>query len=127
MLKPWKHAVCFICIAKGLRGEDKNSEKCFKCSSQMYEITEHGVYEKLVKVFKTDCSRCQELFSMDEFNSFKLRTSRFVISACTLKETKLTDMFKINERNQLTRDIEVVILHVLKNKIAPIENWWLSK
>ena len=109
MLKPCKHAFCFICIAKGLKGEDKNSEKYFKCSSQMYEITEHGVYEKLVKVFKTDCSTCQELFNMDEFNSFELRTSRCVISACTLKETKLTDMLKINEQNQLTRDIEVVV------------------
>ena len=32
-LKPCEHAFCFICIAKEFRGQDKNSAKCFKCSS----------------------------------------------------------------------------------------------
>ena len=43
-------------IAKELREQDKNSAKCFKCSSQIYENTEHGVYEKLIKVLKINCS-----------------------------------------------------------------------
>ena len=81
MLKPCKHAFCFICIAKDLRGQDKNSAKCFKCSSQICEITEYGVYEKLLKVLKMDCSTCQKLFSMDEYDSFKLCGSKCVISA----------------------------------------------
>ena len=37
---------------------------------------------------------------------------------CVAKETKLTDMFKINKQEQLTRDMEDAALHVLKNKIA---------
>ena len=43
-------AFCFKCIAKELRGQDKNSAKCFKCSSQIHKITKHGVYEKFLKV-----------------------------------------------------------------------------
>ena len=49
VLNPCEHAFCFICIAKELRGQDKNSAKCFKCSSQRYEINEHRVYEKSLK------------------------------------------------------------------------------
>ena len=118
VLKPCEHAFCFICIAKELRGQDKKSAKCFKCGSQIYEITEHGVYEKLVKVLKMDCSTCQKLFSMDEYDSFKLHTSKCVTSASTANETKLTDIFKMNKQDQLTRDMEDVALHVLENKIA---------
>ena len=92
--------------------------KYFKCSSQIYEITEHVVYEKLVKVLKMDCSTCQKLFSMDKCNSFKLNASKCVISASTANETKLTDIFKINKQNQLTRDMENVALNVLKSKTA---------
>ena len=77
------------------------------------------MYEKLVKVLKMDCSTCQKLFSMDECDSFKLHTSKCVISASTANETKLTDIFKINKQeDQLTRDIEDVALNVLKSKIA---------
>ena len=114
VLKPCEHAFCFICIAKELRGQDKTSAKCFTCSSEICEITEYGVYEKLLKVLKMDYSTCQKLFSMDEYDFFKLHTSKCVISACTAKETKLTDIFKIDKQDQLTRDME----HVLKNKIA---------
>ena len=99
VLKPCQHTFCFICIAKELRGEDKNSAKYFKCSSQIYEITEHVVYEKLVIVLKMDCSTCQKLFSLDECDSFKLHTSKCVISASTANETKLTDIFKINKQD----------------------------
>ena len=56
VLKPCEHSFHFICIAKELREQDKNSAKCFKCSSQIYENTEHGVYEKLIKVLKINCS-----------------------------------------------------------------------
>ena len=119
---------------KELRGQDKNSAKYFKCSSQIYEITEHVVYEKLVKVLKMDCSTCQELLSMDQWDSFKLHTSKCVISASTANETKLTDIFKINKQDQLTRDMEDVALNVLKSKIAhsnspqiQFKNWWSSK
>ena len=118
VLKPCQHTFCFICIAKELRGEDKNSAKYFKCSSQIYEITEHVEYEKLVIVLKMDCSTCQKLFSLDECDSFKLHTSKCVISASTANETKLTDIFKINKQDQLTRDMEDVALNVLKSKIA---------
>ena len=45
VLKPCEHSFHFICIAKELREQDKNSAKCFKCSSQIYETTEHGVNE----------------------------------------------------------------------------------
>ena len=75
------------------------------------------MYEKLVKVLKMDCSTCQKLFSMDEYDSFKLHTSKCVIPASTANETKLTDIFRINKQDQLTRDMEDVALHVLKNKI----------
>ena len=27
--------------------QDNNSAKCFKCSSQIHKITEHGMFEKL--------------------------------------------------------------------------------
>ena len=118
VLKPCEHAFCFICIAKDLRGQGKSSTKCFKCSSQICEITEYGVYEKLLKVLKMDCSTCQKLFSMDEYDSFKLHTSKCVISACTAEETKLTDIFKIDKQDQLTRNMEDAALHVLKNKTA---------
>ena len=64
------------------------------------------VYEKLLKVLKIDCSTCQKLFSMDEYDSFKLHTSKCVISAFPAKEAKLTDIFKINKQDQLTRDME---------------------
>ena len=65
-----------------------------------------------------DRSTCQKLFSVDVCDSFKLHTSKCVISACTAKETKLTDIFKINKQDQLKRDMEDAALHVLKNKIA---------
>ena len=55
---------------------------------------------------------------MDEYDSFKLHTSKCVISASIVNETKLTDIFKMNKQDQLTRDMEDVALHVLKNKIA---------
>ena len=42
VLRPWEHAFRFICIAKKLRGQDKNSAKCFKCSSHINEITNTG-------------------------------------------------------------------------------------
>ena len=58
-------------------------------------------YEKLVKVIKMDCSTCQKIFSMDEYNSFKLHTSKCAISACTAKGI-----------------MAGVELHVSKNKIA---------
>ena len=45
-------------------------------------------------------------------------TSKCVISASTANETKLTDIFKINKQDQLTRDIEDVALNVLKSKIT---------
>ena len=109
VLKPCKHTFCFICIAKELRGQSKNSAKCFKGSSHIYEITEHGVYEKLVKVLKMNCSTCQKLFSIDEYDSFKSHTSIYVISECTANETKLIDIFKINKRDQLTRDDDVAL------------------
>ena len=118
VLKPCKHAFCFICIAKELRGQDKNSAKCFKCSSTIYEITKHEVYAKLIEVLKMDCSTCQKLFSMDEFNSCKLHTSKCVISVCTANETKLTVIPKINKQDQLKRDMEDVALYVLRKKIA---------
>ena len=44
-LNPCEHAFCFICIAKELREQDKKPAKCFKCSSQRYEINKHRVYE----------------------------------------------------------------------------------
>ena len=53
-----------------------------------------------------------------EYDFFKLHTSKCVISGCTAKETKLTDIFKIDKQDQLTRDMEDAALHVLKNKIA---------
>ena len=101
-----------------MRGHDKNTAKYFECGSQIYGITEHGVYEKLIEVLKTDCSTYQKLFRMDECDSFKLHTNEFIISVCTTNETKLTDIFKINEQDQLTSDVEDIALHVLKNKIA---------
>ena len=107
----------FISIAKELRGPDKNTAKYFQRGSQMYEITENGVYEKLIKLLKIDCGACQELFSMNEYDFFRLHTNKCVTSACTAIETKLTDIFKINKQDQLTRDMEDVVLHVLKNKI----------
>ena len=99
MLKPCEHTFCFICIAKELKGQDKNLAKCFKCSSHIYEITEHGVYEKLVKVLKMEFSRCKKLFNMDEYDSFKSHTSKCVSSECTANETKLIDIFKINKQD----------------------------
>ena len=42
VLKPCQHKFCFKCIAKELTGQEKNSAKCFKFSSQLYEITKHG-------------------------------------------------------------------------------------
>ena len=45
VLNQCEPAFCFICIAKGLRGQDKKSAKCFKYSSQRYEINKHRVYE----------------------------------------------------------------------------------
>ena len=105
VLKPCEHAFFFfICIAEELRGPDKNTAKYFQCGSQMYEITEHGVYEKLIKLLKIDCGACQELFSMNEYDFFRLHTSKCVTSAYTAIETKLTDIFKINKQHQLTRD-----------------------
>ena len=45
LLNLCEHAFCFICIAKELREQDKKPAKCFKCSSQRYEINKHRVYE----------------------------------------------------------------------------------
>ena len=111
VLKPREHVFCFLCIAKDSRRQDESSVKCFKCSSQIYEITKHKVYKKLLEVLKMDCSTCQKLFSMDEYDSFKFHTSKCVISACTANETKLTDIFKVNKQDQLIRDMEHVALH----------------
>ena len=61
VLKPCQHTFCFICIAKELRGQDKNSAKYFKCSSQIYETTEHVVYEKLVIVLKNGLQYMSEI------------------------------------------------------------------
>ena len=105
-------------MAEELRGQDKNLAKCFKCSSHIYEITKHGVYEKLVKVLKMEFSRWKTLFNIDEYDSFKSHTIKCVISECTANETKLIDIFKINKQDQLTRDMEDAALQVLKNKIA---------
>ena len=38
-------------------------------------------------------------------------------SECTVNETKLIDIFKINKQDQLTRDMKDVALQVLINKI----------
>ena len=54
---------------------------------------------------------------MDECDSFKLHTNKCVISTYIANETKLTDTFKINTQDQVTRDMKDVAVHILKNKI----------
>ena len=54
---------------------------------------------------------------MDECDSFKLHTNKCVILTYAANETKLTDTFKINMQDQVTRDMKAVAVHVLKNKI----------
>ena len=51
-----------LCITKELRGRNKNTAIWFKCDSQIYEITKHGVHEKIIKALKIDCSTFQKLF-----------------------------------------------------------------
>ena len=69
-------------------------------------------------MLKMECSTYHKLFSVAECDSFKLHTNKCVISAYAANETKLTDIFKINTQDQVTRDMEDVALHVLKNKIT---------
>ena len=64
-----------------------------------------------------ECITYQKLFSMDECDSCKLHTNKCVNSTYTANETKLTDTFKINTQDQVTRDIKDVAVHVLKNEI----------
>ena len=54
---------------------------------------------------------------MDVCDSFKLHTNKCIIFAYTANETKLTDIFKINIQDHVTRDMEDVALHVLKARL----------
>ena len=65
-----------------------------------------------------DCSTYQKLFSMEKYNPIKLYRNKCVIFGCTANETKLTDIFKINEQNRLIRDWKRLHYTFQKTKIV---------
>ena len=123
VVMPCEHSYCLACILQSLEGLPLSEIKCPYCKVNIsYEnIHPSTKLTNILKSLKIECMQgCGNVFNLEQVNEKALHEKSCIATPINLtrEETTLSDLYKINNTSEISRNIDDAVLHVIKKKMA---------
>ena len=107
---PCEHSFCIHCFLQLVEGKSMKNLACPNCKTKIGTIFPSKKLMELIKTLKVSCKECKATFKIqDEHHCEGSQSSSSL--------TMLTDLMDINTEDEITKEINDAVVHVLKKKM----------
>lgn len=125
LISPCEHHLCLKCTIKNVEGKTLQNAKCPACNKNILPTNIHPSTKtvELIKTLKLRCEKkCGLLFKFDEVLEKKHHEKSCISSSSPSYFLPLSSLLEVNSSQEITKDMDNAVLHVIKTKLADSEN-----